>query len=285
MDPFLDAAASWATVLGTTLALFGVVQSRAWLLAVGALLSLISIGALVYARRQRAIVESASLSVLGRSLDSLNAARLRHRLNRSLVMQRVENISTVDDEDLTVEWTCTGYCKAARETMIEFSVDADVNIPFGDLECLAFDLHHDPDRLHGIRPMLVGPDGISKRIAVPLLAPLAAEEPFNVFLRCRLLRCLTAGVDYATATISFAQDRVPQYAVRLRFLNGAPEWVRTYECRGLGGTRLLKDLRPVRLDGGVTEYADVDNNVPAESARVYVFYRPRKIDSCGTLAA
>jgi hypothetical protein len=90
MNSFLDAAASWATVLGTILALFGVVQSRAWLLTVGALLSLASISALAYAHRQRAIIESASLSVSGRSLDSLNVARLRRRLNRSLVIQRAE---------------------------------------------------------------------------------------------------------------------------------------------------------------------------------------------------
>ena len=43
-----------------------------------------------------------------------------------------------------------------------------------------------------IRPLLVGPEGISKKISVPFLEPLKANQAFGVLLKCTLPRCLTA---------------------------------------------------------------------------------------------
>jgi hypothetical protein len=123
----------------------------------------------------------------------------------------------------------------------------------------------------------VGPDGISKKIAVPFLSPLEKREPFRVLLTCRLPGCMKAGVDYYTATLSFAQDLVQRYAARLTFLNDRPEWVRVYERRIGRKIELLKDLRPVRESTNTSEYLDVEKDVPAASARIYVFLRqPRQ---------
>lgn len=257
MDSIKDTVAFWATVVGTLVALFGEFQSRAWVAAVGALVAAFSIGVLIYAEKQRSAVKSAALRVGDRSIDSLNVASLQRRLNRSLVIQEVENLAVIDGEDLTVTWKCTGYCQAERETAIEFSIDADTNIPFSTLDCFAFDLKRDPKRMHPIRPILVGPDGISKKIAVPLLAPVSAREPFSVMLKYRLPNCLRAGIDYYTATLSFAQERIQRYAVRLRFIHGRPQWVRAYERRVSGPAKLLKDLRPRSPEADVFEYPDI----------------------------
>jgi hypothetical protein len=265
--------AFWTTIIGTIAGLFGVVQSDGWLAIIGAVVVAGSIGALAYANRQRELLQSAALRVAGRSIDSLNLASLRRRLNRSLVIQRAENLAVIDGEDLTVRWQCTGYCRADRETAIEFSIDADANIPFAELDCAAFDLRRDPRKEHAIRPMLVGPDGISKKIAVPFLAPLGSQEPFSVLLECRLPRCMKTGIDYYTTTFSFDQATVPQYSARLRFLRGLPQWVRVYECRAGGPVALLKDLRPGTSEGEIGEYVDTDENISAGSARIYVFLR------------
>ena len=58
-----------------------------------------SIGALAYARRQHELMESAALEVAGRSLDSLNIASLRRRLNRSLMIQEAQNEAIIDGDD------------------------------------------------------------------------------------------------------------------------------------------------------------------------------------------
>jgi len=121
--------------------------------------------------------------------------------------------------------------------------------------------------------MLVGPDGIAKKIAVPFLAPIISQEPFRVLLRCKLPRCMNAGIDYYTTTLSFDQPTVPRYSARLRFLRGTPQWVRVYECRAGGTPSLLKDLRPGTSEGEIAEYVDGGENVTAESARIYVFLR------------
>jgi hypothetical protein len=43
-------------------------------------------------------------------------------------------------------------------------------------------MRHDPKGKHKIRPVLVGSDGISKKVAVPFLEPLVAGQPFRSVL-------------------------------------------------------------------------------------------------------
>jgi hypothetical protein len=276
MNAWQDSVAFWATILGTLVGLFGVVQSLAWIAVLGVVVTAGSIGALFYAYTQRLRVQSADLVINGRGIDSLGMANLRRRLNRTLSIQEVRNEAVIDGQDLALTWHCAGYCRAGGETAIEFSIDADANVPFEELACSAYDLRHDPRRRHPIRPILVGPDGISKKIAVPFLSPLEKREPFSVLLTCRLPGCMKAGVDYYTATLSFAQDRVRRYAARITFLDGRPEWLRVYERRIGRKIELLKDLRPVRGRMRGSEYLDTDRDVPAASARIYVFLRQRQ---------
>jgi prepilin signal peptidase PulO-like enzyme (type II secretory pathway) len=285
MDSFKDSVTFWTTLIGTLAGLLGAFRSDTWLTVIGAVVVAGSIGTVSYAKRQRDLLQSAALRVDGQSIDSLNLASLRRRLNRSLVIQQAENLAVIDGEDLTVQWKCAGYCRAEREAAIEFSIDADANIPFAELDCVAFDLRRDPRKEHGIRPMLVGPDGISKKIAVPFLSPLAAQEPFSVLLKCKLPRCMKTGIDYYTTTFSFDQATVPRYSARLRFLHGRPQWVRVYECRATGTVTLLKNLSPKSSGTGFGEYLDTDENVPAQSARIYVFLRELPVSATENSAA
>ncbi len=282
MDSFKDSVVFWATILGTLLTLFGAIQSLTWLVVVGALVAFGSVSALVYARKQRLLVKSADLRVSGRSIDSLNVASLRRRTNHSLVIQEANNLAIIDGEDLAITWQCAGYCRADRETAIEFSIDADTNTPFEDLECFAYDLRRDPRRRHRIRPILLGPDGISKKIAVPFLAPLLAQEPFSMVLECKLPGCMKRGVDYYTASLSFDQERIERYSMRLTFSHDLPQWVRAYECRADGDVKLLKALQPIRKSEDTCEYLDVDSQIAARSARIYVFDR-RAVSARGRL--
>ena len=192
----------------------------------------------------------------------------------TMAINTVRGKALIDGEDLTMSWHCTGYCRARRSTSMEFSIDADANIPFARLDCIAFDLRHDPQKRHAIRPILVGPAGMSKKIAVPFLAPLTSTEPFSLVLRCRLPGCMKAGVDYYAATVSFAQETVPALDVRLRFVHGAPLWIRAYECRPGGMVSLIRDLRPTARSKSAQEYVDSTENVPGASARIYLFERP-----------
>ena len=82
---------------------------------------------------------------------------------------------------MVVTWRYNGYCRAPHESAVEFSIDTDNHIPFDRLECYAYDLRNDPHRTHRIRPVLLGADGLSKKIAVPplleRLSPKSARPP------------------------------------------------------------------------------------------------------------
>ena len=86
-------------------------------------------------------------------------------------------------------------CRAEQETAMEFSIDAECNIPFDLLDCGAYDLACDPDKAHAIRPILIGPDGISKKIAVPFLEPLTPQQPFCVPAEMQATRLHEGGCD------------------------------------------------------------------------------------------
>ncbi len=89
MDSFKNSVAFWATILGTVVACVGAFQSLAWVFVAGAIVAIMSIGALTYAHQQRARLKAASIKIAERSIDSLNAASLRRRLNRSLVIEKL----------------------------------------------------------------------------------------------------------------------------------------------------------------------------------------------------
>ena len=279
MDSFKDSITFWATVLGTLLAVFGAVQSLGWLVVIGVLIVVGSVCVLIYARKQAMLVKSGTLKVGGRSIDSLNMARLRRRTNGSLVVQRADYRAVIDGEDLAMTWKVSGYCQAASETAIEFSIDADTNIPFDDLDCVGYDLRRDPGRRHPIRPILLGPDGISKKVSVPFLAPLSSQEPFHLVLKCSLPGCMKAGEDYCAVTLSFGQDHIARYTMRLTFAHGRPDWVRAYECGADGEVRLLRSLQARGKGGGVFVYVDAGKNVAARTARVYMFSRRFPVDA------
>jgi hypothetical protein len=273
MHSFEESLATWSTILGTVLSLFGLIQSRAWLAILGVLFAGASLVAVAYARRERLHVESAMVKIEGRSIDCLSIANLRRRVNRSLVVQEAHQVAEIEGEDLRITWTYSGYCCADQVTTIEFSIDSDNNIPFDRLKCFAYDLQHDPGREHEIRPLLVGPDGCSKKIAVPFLQPLTAQQPFAVLLKCELPGCMKTGLEYYTSTLSFSQEQVRRSTVRLIFGRDRPDWVRVYRFGGSGSPTLLRDLKPLGEDQEHSVYLDIAEDAPAQSARIYAFWR------------
>jgi hypothetical protein len=165
------------------------------------------------------------------------------------------------------------YCRARNETIMEFSVDSENNIPFSQLDCFAYDLERDPEKKHKIEPLLVGADSISKKIAVPFLEPLHAQQRFDIMLHCRLPGTYKPGIGYYTSTLSFDQDKVGRFTVHLTFLKQKPDWVRVYDCAAPGRPRVLKSLRPVGEDQASVTYKDVVEKINAQSARIYLFRR------------
>jgi len=273
MQSSLESLAAAATIVGTVTSVLAVMQSRAWLVLTSLVFVGFSIAAGIYARKQRLALDAASIVIEGHSIDSLNIANLKRRVNRTLVIQEALHTARIEAEDLEIAWKYSGYCRAERDTSIEFSIDSDDSTAFENLNCVAFDLGRDPDMVRTIRPLLVGSEGISRKLSVPFLEPLKANDSFAVLLKCVLPRCIKAGFGYYTSTLSFAQDRVRRCEVRLIFTGLTPSWLRVYECSDQRRPVLLKTLTPVRQTVDSCEYLDVEEERPGQSARIYIFWR------------
>jgi hypothetical protein len=262
-----------SALLGPIATILGLVQSSGWLVGIGVVLVCVAIAAMVYAKTQRHRVLAASVEIEGISIDSINAANLRRRTNRSLTIQSVEQLVQIDGGDLDMIWRYAGFCRAERETAMEFSVDSENSVPFSELDCYGYDLKRDPEKRCKIEPILIGPDSISKKIAVPFLEPIRADQPFDIMLHCRLPETYKPGLGYYTSTLSFDQETVDVCTVHLTFVGRKPEWVRVYECDAYGRPQLVKTLRPEHESKGRSEYRDVARDLSAQSARIYLFRR------------
>jgi hypothetical protein len=272
--PFsLESLAALATIIGTALSILPLLHSRNWIVLTSLpLVCLVIVGGL-YARRDRRAIKSTPVTIEGQSIDCLNVANMRRRVNRTLGVQEAEHTARIEGEDLKIEWIYSGYCRAKHESVMEFSIEAERTVPFDRLECVAYDLGHDPSMAHKIRPLLIGTDGVSKKISVPFLEPLSRKQPFRVMLKCTLPGCIQPGFGYYVATLSFAQDRVRRSTIRLIFSGSAPVWVRVYECAPSRTPTLLKTLAALREEHGEYEYMDVVEGADGQSARVYAFWR------------
>jgi len=262
-----------ATIVGTVTSILALIQSRAWLVFTSLLFVSLSIFAGLYARNKRLALNAASTEIEGHSIDSLNIANLKRRVNRTVVIQEAHHTARIEGENLEITWQYSGYCKADRETSIDFSIDSDDSTAFEDLKCVAFDLARDPGMAQPIRPLLVGSEGISRKLSVPFLEPLKAHDSFAVLLKCTLPRCVKTGFGYYTSTLSFTQDRVRRCVVRLIFAGPAPSWLRVYECLAQRRPVLLKTLTPVRQTTDSCEYLDLEEERSGQSARIYIFWR------------
>jgi hypothetical protein len=269
----LETLAALATLVATAISILALMHSRAWLVLTSLFFVALAIAAGIYGRRERLARDATSTVIEGYSIDSLNIANLRRRLDRGFVVQEADHTGRIEGENLKITWKYSGYCRAGRMAAFDFSIDSGAGAAFADLDCVAYDLAHDPEMVRAIRPLLVGPEGVSKKISVPLLEPLQADQPFGVLLKCTLPRCVTAEIGYYTSTLSFAQDRVRRCTIRLEFVGVAPTWMRVYDCSQPRTPILLKSLAPSRQEPGLCEYIDVVENAPGQSARVYMFWR------------
>jgi hypothetical protein len=129
-------------------------------------------------------------------------------VNRTLVIQEANHVARIEGENLDIEWTYSGYCRSKSETAMTFSIESEHPIAYDRLDCVAYDLENDREHAHPIRPILLGTDGLSKKVSVPFLEPLTARKRFSIRLKCTLPRAMKAGFGYYSSTLSFAQARV-----------------------------------------------------------------------------
>lgn len=269
----LETVAALATVLGTAVSILALIQASGWLAVVSSGFICVAVGLWLWGRREKAVLNSALTVIEGHSIDSLNLANLRRKVNRTLYIQEAHHTARIKGEDMEITWRYTGFCRKDGVSSTEFSVNSDARLAFENMDCVAFDLSRDPEMKHPISPTLTGPDGISKKISVAFLEPLKANEPFGLLLSCKLPKCFKPGFGYYTSNLSFAQARINRCVVHLIFERSTPDWMRVYEGTYTRPVRLVKTLIPSSRETASCDYIDVADGRRGQSARLYVFWR------------
>jgi hypothetical protein len=266
--------ASAASLLGSAIALLGLLEAETAITLLGTAVSAASAAGAIYSRRKRDVPHFDGASIEGLNLDLLHISNHRRRLNRSLLVERAFQVAIIDGPDLNIAWQYDGFCRSEVEPNIEFSIDSEGNTAFDKLDCFAFDLQNDPGRLQKIKPVLVGNDGFSKKVSAQFLEPLKRDDRFSMLLQCNLPGCNAPGVQYYASSLSFDQRSINSTTVHLIFVGARPNWVRLYDFDKRARPRLRNELRPFRDDGATCEFVDMARDVPGQSVFVYVFDVP-----------
>jgi hypothetical protein len=131
MQYSLETLAALATILGSVISVLVLFQARGWLFLTTLFFVGLAIAAGLYARRARLARAASSMVIEGYSIDSLNIANLRRRLDRGFVVQEADHTARIEGEDLKITWRYSGYCRAARASAFEFSIDSGTGTSFG----------------------------------------------------------------------------------------------------------------------------------------------------------
>jgi len=265
----------WATIIGLVLAVAGLLKEKAVLLYLGIIVFILFLVACYFLQKEKIKIKSSSIVVEGKSIDCLNIANLSRLQNKSLLVQDVTHVATIQGNDLKIEMHYNGYCKSKKGANgIEFSIDADANLPFDELDCYGYDLINDPNMSQKIKPIPHSPDSISKKIQLPFSNIIKRNEKFEVVLHATLNNCMQYGKDYYVSTLSFRQESIHNYIVKLEFMYDKPVWLRVYDVNTSGSANLVKNLTPISEPNSTTyKYEDHIGQVPAKSNRIYLFFR------------
>src|ERR1700751_4413554 len=116
----LEAIAAWATIAGTAVSVLALFESRAWLVLISLFFVCVSLATILYKRKERRTLAAASTVIEGHSIDSLNIANLRRRLNRTFFVQEAHHTARIDGEHLEITWKYSGFCRKKSASAFEF---------------------------------------------------------------------------------------------------------------------------------------------------------------------
>jgi len=274
MSQAVESIAFWSEIIGEVVTVYSLIESHKAKTLLGILFFSTTILLTFRLFNLKKYIKTTNTVIGNKKIDALNVANIAKTANKSLKIQEATHLIRVHGKKLILNLDYSGYCKSKEgESGFVFSIDSDVSIPFEKLTCHGFDLLNDPRKKHKIFPLLLGADGLTKRVGLPFIRHLSEGDPFHVVLFCELPGCMRFGKDYVTATLAFNDNtRIKNFSVKLEFVKGHPKWVRLYDATS-GEPRLIKDLKPARTKAHSVYYEENYKNIEGEKAFVYLFER------------
>lgn len=209
-------------------------------------------------------------------IESLFLAEINRTQMDSVCIREAVHTVRIVEKDVSVTFDYSGICTEKKgESNFIFSIGGDSLYAFKDLNCFGFDLIEDPNKKSPIIPILASKDGLCKKVKLPLKRHLNQYDIFSVELNYTWPSCMKYEDDYYASTLSFKNETIEKYTVKLIFSEIRPDWVRVYTENG----ELIKDLggKVVKLNADKVEYVYIDKvtNPSANSKLIYQFYRKR----------
>lgn len=177
----------------------------------------------------------------------------------------------IEGERAKFIYTYEGVCTVMKgEECIVFNIGAEEYIPFEKMECYAYDLINDANKVYAIKPELLGDDGLTKKIKIKFLKKLQLYEQFKIEFTFVFPHCVKWGRDYITFTTSYSKQ-IHTLKNILVFKRVYPETVELYKIMN-GEVRYERTICP-QDKGDSLVYVDCYEECQGKQVFIYFFDR------------
>jgi len=217
-------------------------------------------------------LKEAKISIEGRSITALNLANIERLNDKNFKVKNVKHTAVIENKNASFSFEYSGICiKKPEENGFLFSVEAENNVSFNNLDCYGYDLLADPQKMKKLRPIIKNNDGISKKVLLPFATQMSRYHPFSIFLTANYKNCMSYGKNYYNSTLSFnKRHKIESFKMVLKFKNFPPKDIRVYEIKK-GNARYIRSINPETSDNNL--FIDQYKNVPGIKQLVYIFDR------------
>lgn len=201
-------------------------------------------------------------------IDCVSFLQQIAKINRDIELHKILIDYRINCNDCWADKRLEGKCYAKQYSTYEFSIASTVIKKYDDVYCVGYDLNYSPDK--EIRPILISPDGFSKRLSMQLNRSLHKGENFSIRLRYITYGVMTGEKRYLVSSFNYKKVALDEYSITFTFDENIPKEIRVYKMNKVNNSYcFLYKIFPQKENFFIDrcDVSDVNNH----EQRIYVF--------------
>lgn len=214
------------------------------------------------------------ITIENKKIDILPLIDPIKKEDHTLIPKHIIHKHIVANEEVTFLYYYEGICISKNgEDNIVFNIGAEEYIPFNELKCFAYDLKNDIHKEMKISPILIGDDGLSKKIKINFLHKLEYSDNFKILFVYSFPHCLKFGKDYISVYMSYYKKTIDVFINEIIFKDIKPLYVKVYDIHNKKA-HYTETLKP-NVSHNEYKYIHKINNCKGNTSIIYFINRER----------
>lgn len=159
-------------------------------------------------------------------IDCTNFLTQITKRNRSIIPHKILINYYIDDNNCLSDKILEGKCNSESYSTYEFSIASTIIKKYDDTYCVGYDLNCNP--AIEIRPILISPDGFSKRLSLQLNKSLHKNETIKIRIKYKTYGIMSGDIRYLVSSFNYRKIELDEYNISFHFNKRTPDNIRVY---------------------------------------------------------